>query len=75
MGRKGDAEAEKALLAEVFLRLGNSAYGKFIEVVERQTKVMYTKDEDEVDKHLRSAHFEDLGDRRCVQDRITQKRY
>ena len=60
MRRKGDAEAEKALLAEVFKLLGNSAYGKFIEAVERQTKVMYTKDEDEVDKHLRSAYFEDL---------------
>ena len=26
----------------------------------RQTKVMYTKDEDVVDRHLRSAYFEDL---------------
>ena len=60
MRRKGDVEADKALLAEVFKLLGNSAYGKFIEAVERQTKVMYTKDEDEVDKHLRSAYFEDL---------------
>ena len=58
--RKGDAEAEKALLAEIYKLLGNSAYGKFIEAVERQTKVLYTKDEDEVDKHLRSAYFEDL---------------
>ena len=60
MRRKGDAEAEKALLAEVFKVLGNSAYGKFIEAVERQTKVMYTKDEDEVDRHLGSGYFEDL---------------
>ena len=60
MRRKGDVEAEKALLAEVFKLLGNSAYGKFIEAVERQTKVMYTKDEDVVDRHLRSSYFEDL---------------
>ena len=60
MRRKGDVEAEKALHAEIYKLLGNSAYGKFIEAVERQTKVMYTKDEDVVDKHLRSAFFEDL---------------
>ena len=60
MRRKGDVEAEKALLAEVFKLLGNSAYGKFIEAVERQTKVMYTKDEAVVDRHLRSSYFEDL---------------
>ena len=60
MRMKGDAEAEKALFAEIYKLLGNSAYGKFIEAVERQTRVIYTKDEDEVDKHLRSAYFEDL---------------
>ena len=60
MRRKGDAEAEKALLAEIYKLLGNSAYGKFIEAVERQTRVLYTKDEDEVDKHIRSAYLEDL---------------
>ena len=60
MRRKGDAEADKALLAEICKLLGNSAYGKFIEAVERQTRVLYTKDEDEVDKQLRSAYFEDL---------------
>ena len=60
MRRKGDVEAEKALLAEIYKLLGNSAYGKFIEAVERQTKVLYTKDEDVVDRHLRSAYFEDL---------------
>ena len=60
MRRKGDAEAEKALLAEIYKLLGNSAYGKFIEAVERQTRVLYTKDEDKVDKHLRSSYFEDL---------------
>ena len=61
MRRKGDVEAEKALLAEIHKLLGNSAYGKFIEAVERQTKVMYTKeDEDVFDRYLRSSYFEDL---------------
>ena len=58
--RKGDADKDKALLAEVFKLLGNSAYGKFIEAVERQNKTLYTRDEEEVDKHLRSAWFKDL---------------
>ena len=58
--RPGDAAKEKALLSQVFKLLGNSAYGKFIESVERQTKVLYTKDENVVDKHLRSVWFEDL---------------
>ena len=53
--RAGDADKEKALLAEVFKLLGNSAYGKFIEAVERQMRTLYTKDEDEVDKQLRLA--------------------
>ena len=53
MRGKGDAEAEKALLVEIYKLLGNSTYGKFIETVVRQTRVLYTKDEDEVDKHLR----------------------
>ena len=54
-----ECPGNKILAPETKL-LGNSAYGKFIEAVERQTKVLYTKDEDEVDKHLRSAYFEDL---------------
>ena len=58
--RKGDADKDKALLAEVFKLLGNSAYGKFIEAVERQNKTLYTRDEDEVDKHLRFAWFADI---------------
>ena len=53
-------DKDKALLAEVFKLLGNSAYGKFIEAVERQNKNLYTRDEEEVDKHLRSAWFQDL---------------
>ena len=77
MRRKGDAEAEKALLAEIYKLLGNSAYGKFIEAVERQTRVLYTKDEDEVDKHLRSAYFEDLeeiGDAYKIESRQKRSR-
>ena len=58
--RAGKADKEKALLAEVFKLLGNRAYSKFIEVVEHQMRTLYTKDEDEVDKQLRSAWFEDL---------------
>ena len=58
--RKGDADKNKALLAEVFKLLGNSAYGKFIEAVERQPRTVYTREEDEVDQHLRSAWFDDL---------------
>ena len=55
--RQGDAAKEKALLAEVFKLLGNRAYGRFIEAVERQTKVLYTENENVVDKHLRSVWF------------------
>ena len=58
--RKGDADKDKALLAEVFKLLGNSAYGKFIEAVERQNRTLYTCDENVVDKHLRSVWFKDL---------------
>ena len=58
--RKGDTEKDKALLAEVFKLLGNSAYGKFIEAVERHTNTIYTCDEEEVDKSLRSARFKTL---------------
>ena len=58
--RKGDADKDKALLAEVIKLLGNSAYGKFIEAMERQNKTLYTRDEDEVDKHLRSAWYADF---------------
>ena len=58
--RQGDKDKSKALLAEVFKLLGNSAYGKMIKAVERQTTNLYTKDEREVDKTLRSAYFKDL---------------
>ena len=77
MRRKGHVEAEKALLAEIYKLLGNNAYGKFIEAVERQTKVLYTKDEDVVDKHPRSVWFEDLeeiDDAYKIESRNTRSR-
>ena len=58
--RTGDTDKSKALLADVFKLLGNSAYGKLIEALERQTNVVYTKDEKVVDRALRSAFFSDL---------------
>ena len=35
----------KAFLADVLKLLGNSDYGKLIKVKERQTRVIYTKDQ------------------------------
>ena len=58
--RMGDSDASKAILAEVFKLLGNCAYGKLIEALERQTNTSYTKDEKSVDRALRSAWFNDL---------------
>ena len=55
--RTGDVDKNKALLAEVLKLLGNSAYGKLIEALERQTNVIYTKDEKVVVRALRSAYF------------------
>ena len=60
--RTGDVEKSKALLAEVFKLLGNRGYGKLIEALERQTNVIYTKDEKVVDRALRSAYFSDLDE-------------
>ena len=56
----GDSDESKALVADIFKLLGNSVYGKTIEDVTRQTKVIYTKDENVVDRALQSAFFEDL---------------
>ena len=58
----GDVEKSKALLAEVFKLLGNSGYGKLIEALERQTNIIYTKDEKVVERALRSACFRDLDE-------------
>ena len=60
--RTGDEDKSKALLADIFKLLGNSGYGKLIEALERQTNVIYTKDEKVVDRALRSAYFEDLDE-------------
>ena len=60
--RLGDVEKSKALLADIFKLLGNSGYGKLIEALERQTNVIYTKDEKVVDRALRSAYFSDLDE-------------
>ena len=71
--RKGDADKDKALLANVFKLLGNSAYGKFIEAVERQNKTLYTRDENEVDKASPLSLVQrPRGDWRRVQDRASQ---
>ena len=40
--------------------LGNSAYGRMIEALERQTNTIYTRDEKVVDRAMRSPFFEDL---------------
>ena len=60
--RTGDTDKSKALLDEVFKLLGNAAYGIIIEAVERQTCVIFTKDENVVHSALRSAYFEDLDE-------------
>ena len=60
--RTGDKEKDKALLGDIFKLLGNSGYGKLIEALERQTNVIYTKDEKVVDRALRSAYFSDLDE-------------
>ena len=60
--RTGDVEKSKVLLAEVFKLLENSGYGKLIEALERQTNVIYTKDEKVVDRALPSAYFSHLDE-------------
>ena len=60
--RTGDVDKRKAQLADIFKLLGDSSYGKLNEALERQTHVIYTKDEKLVDRTLRSAYFEDLGE-------------
>ena len=42
---RGGEDPDIAFLADVLKLLGNSAYGKLIEVKERQTRVIYTKDQ------------------------------
>ena len=45
------------MLADIFKILGNSAYRKTIEDVTRQTNIIYTKDENVVDRAMRTAFF------------------
>ena len=71
--RTGDVEKSKALLAEVFTPLGNSGYGKLIEALERQTNIIYTKDEKVVDRTLRSAYFSDLDEIRQAYELESRK--
>lgn len=58
--RSGDEEEKKAIIADLFKLLGNSAYGKMIESIEKQKSVIYTSVEEKVDRALRSCFFEDL---------------
>ena len=58
--RRVDEDPDKALLAEVFKLLGNSAYGKLIEAKERQTRVINTKDQSVVNKAQRSVWFDNM---------------
>jgi len=44
----------------VFKLLGNSAYGKLIETVERKTRIIYTKDQEKVDRAKWSVWFNDM---------------
>ena len=61
-GRTGDTDKRKALLAEAFKLLGNNAYGKMLEAVERQTCVVFRTDEKLVDRTMGGAYFEDLDE-------------
>jgi len=48
----GHEDKRKVLVAKVFKILGNSGYGKFIDALERQRNVIYTKDEKVVGRAL-----------------------
>ena len=41
----------------MFKLLGNGGYGKMIEALERQTKVIFTKEKRVVDRALRGAYL------------------
>ena len=49
-------------MVDIFKLLGNSSYGKLNEALERQTCVIYAKDEKVVDRALRSVFLEDLDE-------------
>ena len=48
-------------MASVYKQLGNSAYGKMIEAFERQSNVIFTQDEEVVDRAQRSQYFDVSG--------------
>ena len=58
--RMRDADKSKALLPDIFKLLGNSAPGKMIENLERQTRVIYTKVDEVINKSIKSAFFSDI---------------
>ena len=58
--RRGGEDPDIAFLADVLKLLGNSAYGKLIKAKERQTRVIYTKDQHVVNQAKWSAWFDDL---------------
>jgi len=65
-----DVDKSKALLSEVLKLLGNSDYGKLAEALERQTCVIYTKDEKVVDR----AYFSNLDKLRQAYELESRKR-
>lgn len=52
----------RAKLAEVFKLQGESGYGKLIDALERQKRVIYANDKKVVDRELRIAYFSDLDE-------------
>ena len=57
---RGGEDPDIAFLADVLKLLGNSAYGKLMKAKERQTRVIYTKDQHVVNQAKWSAWFDDL---------------
>ena len=60
--RSENVDKSKAMLAEVFNLLGKSAYQTMVEVGKRQICVIFTKDQEVVDRALQSVHFTDLDE-------------
>ena len=61
-------------LADTNKLKGNSFYGKMIEDKEKHNITRYTKDEEEVEKALRSAFFEDLNEINDTYEIVKRKR-
>eukprot|EP00662_Eupelagonemidae_sp_cell21_P036402 gene36402-15539_t len=58
--REGDQNADSQILADSAKLKGNSAYGKLIENLVRQTNTLFTDDANEIDRKKRSALFSDV---------------